>query len=213
MIRTAQKKTLKNVVSQPQTVARQSDSTVATAAQRMVEPAAIESAASSNDKHATGVAPAAPPAIAPMPIADDSTTQQPVQPEPRQAAAVAADPAAAVTAQSTALYWAELVDKLGLRGIPDQLARHCAFLQHENGVLSLMLRREQEALYQQRSVQRLQDALSAYFNEPVRLQLDIGHSDAETPADIAARQQAIALQQARDSIHNDPIVKIFMRTA
>ena len=118
------------------------------------------------------------------------------QAEPeRPAGAVARKPAAVAARPRGASDWEGTVAALDLQGPAGQLAAHCLLLASGE-----VYRRPQLE-------QKLCDALSAHFGEPVRLEITAGPAEADTPA---RRQSEAAEQRLRDAtraIDEDPAVR------
>jgi DNA polymerase-3 subunit gamma/tau len=87
------------------------------------------------------------------------------------------------------------------------LASHCALLGRQGNVVRLALDADSEHLRTAVQEEKLARALSAYFGEPVRLEISLASEAKNTPA----RQQRAAadsrLEAARSSIENDPNVR------
>lgn len=88
-----------------------------------------------------------------------------------------------------------------------QLAAHCVLVGRQGNRLQLSLDADGEHFRTPALEERLTQALSAHFGEPVRLEISLATATIETPA----RQQKAAaddrMQGARQSIENDPNVR------
>jgi DNA polymerase-3 subunit gamma/tau len=122
-----------------------------------------------------------------------------------------ATPARAETAASapapTDSSWPAMMARMNLQGMVKQLAAHCAFLGKEGNKVRLALDAEGEHFRTAAQEEKLTQALSAYYGEPVRLEITISQAVPDTPA----RQQKAAaddrMQSARAAIENDPNVQ------
>ena len=135
-------------------------------------------------------------------------------------AGAAAEPAAARTAERRADVdagaaaapsgeWAALLAQLDLQGAARQLANHCVLLGREGARVKLALDPRSRALRTASLEEKLAQALSRHFGEPVRLEFASAAQSGETPAQAeqrAAREQAEAARQAFES---DPGVQGF----
>jgi DNA polymerase-3 subunit gamma/tau len=99
-----------------------------------------------------------------------------------------------------------MVARMNLQGMVRQLAAHCAFGGKQGARVSLKLDGEGEHFLTKALEERLAQALSNYYGEPVRLEITL-----DSAIDTPARQQRAAaedrLQQARTSIDSDPNVR------
>jgi DNA polymerase III subunit gamma/tau len=131
---------------------------------------------------------------------------------PRQGSPATQPPIAKATLAATAptseagSEWATILARLNLQGMVKQLASHCAFGGKHGGKVSLKLDAEGEHFLTKVLEEKLTQALSGYYGEPIRLEISVDHA-----IDTLARQQKAAaqdrMQQARASIENDPNVR------
>ncbi len=120
------------------------------------------------------------------------------------APAKGAPPPASATVQND---WAGIVAALNLRGIAQQLAANCALQKQDADVIHLTLDAAHSQLYSKQQEERLQQALQDHFGSPLRLVLQVGALDNETPAQRAAREAAKRQQAAQQAIEQDPGVR------
>ena len=103
--------------------------------------------------------------------------------------------------------WPQVLERLNLQGPARQLAAHCALVVKQGPRVQLLLDPEGEHYKTAAMESKLAQALSAYYGEPVRLELSVGAPTADTPA---RRQKAAAndrMQNARTAIEHDPNVR------
>jgi DNA polymerase-3 subunit gamma/tau len=112
--------------------------------------------------------------------------------------------AAPVPAQND---WAGIVAALNLRGIAQQLAANCALQKRDVNAIHLTLDAAHSQLHSKQQEERLQQALQEHFGTPLRLVLQVGAPDNETPAQRAAREAAERQQAAQQAIEQDPSVR------
>jgi DNA polymerase III subunit gamma/tau len=108
--------------------------------------------------------------------------------------------------------WLSLVANLGLSGMAGELAKHCALVSFDKGVLRLNIDQANEVMLTENMKGRMQDALQNLFDEPLKLQIE-ARKDKPTET-IAARHedaQQQALTAARDAIADDPAVQDLIR--
>lgn len=132
---------------------------------------------------------------------------------PARSSAAAASAAPAVPAKATAAAppatndWSAMVAQMNLQGMVKELAAHCTLIGKQGNKVQLVLDADGEHFRRPQLEEKLTQALSAYFGEPVRLELSV----ADRALDTLARQQKAAaddrVQQARAAIDNDPNVR------
>jgi DNA polymerase-3 subunit gamma/tau len=103
--------------------------------------------------------------------------------------------------------WAGIVAALNLRGIAQQLAANCALQKRDVNAIHLTLDAAHSQLHSKQQEERLQQALQEHFGTPLRLVLQVGAPDNETPAQRAAREAAERQQAAQQAIEQDPSVR------
>jgi DNA polymerase III subunit gamma/tau len=124
----------------------------------------------------------------------------------------AAAPQAAPSAPQAALAaegdWAAMVTQMNLNGIVRQLAAHCTFQGRHGTVVKLALDPEGEHYRTAMMEDKLAQALTAYYGQPVRPEFTVSSAAA---ANTPARQMKAAaedrVQNARASIETDPNVR------
>jgi DNA polymerase III subunit gamma/tau len=113
----------------------------------------------------------------------------------------------AAAAPATASDWPTMVAQMNLQGMVKELAAHSTFAGRQGSKVQLVLDADGEHFRRPQLEEKLAQALSAYFGEPVRLELSV----ADRALDTLARQQKAAaddrVQQARAAIENDPNVR------
>lgn len=119
----------------------------------------------------------------------------------------AANQSSAGTAQPQATAeWSTMVARMNLQGMVKQLATHCAFVSKQGNKVELKLDAEGEHFRTSAQEDKLRQALSAYYAEPIRLEISVD-SAIETPARLQKAAADERLQQARASIDADPNVR------
>ena len=103
--------------------------------------------------------------------------------------------------------WIQVYRSLLLGGVTRTIGSHCEYLSHSNGRISLRLDEQRSTLFNDTHRERIEKALSEYFDQPLRLQVEIGAVQSETPAIWRERKIAERQQEARDSIYSDPCVQ------
>jgi hypothetical protein len=106
--------------------------------------------------------------------------------------------------------WGSLVSRLGLRGGPFELARHCALKSHDDGRMVLELPRQQHALRRPAAEQSLQHALRQQLRQPelvLRIE-DVEQTMQPTPAQRQDEDRARIQGQAEEAIREDGVVQL-----
>ncbi|HEY0766444.1 MAG TPA: DNA polymerase III subunit gamma/tau C-terminal domain-containing protein, partial [Steroidobacteraceae bacterium] len=95
----------------------------------------------------------------------------------------------------------------GLSGATRQLASHCVFIGRQGAVVRLALDPRNQLVRTAATEEKLAQALSRHFGEPVRLEFQAIAPGAETPALLAQRLSEQELAAARRSFEADPGVQ------
>jgi DNA polymerase-3 subunit gamma/tau len=135
---------------------------------------------------------------------------------PARTAAAAGAPAAGGSAATSAPAasapaepgsWAAIVSSLELTGAARQLASHCVLIRREGAVVRLALDPHNQQLRTAAQEEKLAQALSRYFGEPVRLEFQQTGAGGESPALLAQRASQQELTAARHAFEADPGVQ------
>ena len=103
--------------------------------------------------------------------------------------------------------WASIVNALELSGAARQLASHCVFLGRQGALVRLGIDARNQPVRTPAQEEKLAQALSRYYGEPVRLEFQAGGAGAETPALLARRVSEQELAAARRAFEADPSVQ------
>ncbi|HEC28811.1 MAG TPA: DNA polymerase III subunit gamma/tau [Gammaproteobacteria bacterium] len=103
--------------------------------------------------------------------------------------------------------WTNIVESLGLKAMAKELATHCIMEGREAGQIRLRLDPVYEQTCTKSASQRLEQALSSFFGETVRVDIKTGKSRQETPAAQHQRVKNEKQEEAVDSIKNDPFIQ------
>jgi DNA polymerase-3 subunit gamma/tau len=131
---------------------------------------------------AAGAAASAPPSISVAPIV-------------RPASAGPIDP----------VQWSRVIGDLDLTGAARQLATNCALLDHRDNTLRLAI--DPKVARTPPQVEKLMQALGKYLGRPVKLEFVEGAPSVETPSQTGERRSAEALDAAKRSLEDDPMVR------
>lgn len=102
--------------------------------------------------------------------------------------------------------WKQIIEGMQLKGMLLQLASNCVLKEKQNHSVILMLNGEHAQIYSKLFEERLQTALSSYFNETIKLRIEVGTPNVETPAREAARLEDEKRQMAIRHIAEDAVV-------
>lgn len=145
------------------------------------------------------------PVLAPEPVAPPAAL--PVA----QPAAVSSQPVVKLSIDSiTPQHWIELYAQLGVGGVLQSTVANSLLTARDGRHFYFVLDRHHSTLFDASHQQRLAALLSDYFGEPVDVRIDLGDVDGETPAACAIRLRQARFEQARQSLHADPLVQGFI---
>ena len=101
-----------------------------------------------------------------------------------------------------------MVAQMNLQGIVRQLAAHCVLLGRQGNLVKLSIDADGEHYRTAMMEEKLTQALSAHYGEPVRLEFSVaGSAVLNTPARQSKAAADDRLQNARASIENDPNIR------
>ena len=103
--------------------------------------------------------------------------------------------------------WAAILSQLELSGAARQLANHCALIGRTGAVVKLGYDPKTQFMRTQGQVDKLAQALSKYFGEPVRVDFETLQAGVETPAQAGQRASHAEMDSARQSLESDPGVQ------
>lgn len=121
-----------------------------------------------------------------------------IEPEPIEK--VALESASPVT-------WPQIYLGMALGGVVGNTAANCELVGRQDNQFHFVLDEKNSSLYGESHQQRLADALSDYFGQPVQVVIQPGTIDTETPAQIAQRKRSERLAHAVATVKSDPIVQ------
>ena len=131
---------------------------------------------------------------------------------PAEPAAGAPAPAARGAA-AAASDWHDLLGRLKLGGMVRELACHCELAGQSDGIIRLRLDPAHKSLLMNKAPQeKLQAALTAHFGQPLKLAIDIGELNGETPAQRAEQARSTRHSRAIESLEQDAFVRDMIET-
>ncbi|TVT48974.1 MAG: DNA polymerase III subunit gamma/tau [Denitromonas halophila] len=144
---------------------------------------------------------------------DDSGASEPPERESAEVTAPAIAPPAAQRAvaevPSGDVDWHGLIVEIGLKGLVRELAQHCEWLGMAEGSIRLRLSEAHRHLIAMNrgNLERLQAEIDRHFDRPVKLNIEIGGIEGETPAQRDAATREARQAQAIASLEQDPFVQ------
>ena len=108
--------------------------------------------------------------------------------------------------------WDKVVAQLPVSGIARQIVSNSVLVAKDNGIIQLKLDATNARMAGDSVIQRLNQALSQFYAEKLKVQLIEATVEEETPASKAARKEQNALQQAVDEMSADPNVRAIEET-
>ncbi|MDA0788197.1 MAG: DNA polymerase III subunit gamma/tau [Proteobacteria bacterium] len=146
--------------------------------------------------------------------ADESGATEPRATEPRAAEPRATEPRAAEpvsVVDITVTPWPELLDLMSLTGVTGTLAANCASSDCGQDFLNLKLNEAHASLWNETHERRIAEALSRVAGREVRLSIEIGDVEDETPAELRQRERAELQARAVAVIENDTVIQTLIR--
>ena len=111
------------------------------------------------------------------------------------------------TAQKLETSWYQLLPQLNLTGAALALAQQCSFREITETELRLILNLKQKPLLQQKQIERISEALSKFFDRPMRVKININDHPDETPATISKQEAQDRQLKAEKTLMNDEQVQ------
>jgi DNA polymerase-3 subunit gamma/tau len=103
--------------------------------------------------------------------------------------------------------WQGLINSMGVKGMVKQLAVNCVLQSRNGNEINLKLSEDRSQLLNPAMHTKLQDALSEYLDEKIKLVISVGQTETETPAETSVRHETEKQQAAELSIEQDPVVQ------
>lgn len=103
--------------------------------------------------------------------------------------------------------WPELLAKLGLAGIVQNIASHCVLHSQQGADFHFILDESNLALFNPGHADRIRLALQNYFDTPVSVSIEPGQPQGETPAQRSARRAVERQREAEQAIEHDPLLQ------
>lgn len=151
--------------------------------------------------------PPSPPAVSSRAsLASRAEEVSPVVAAPERSPVVAM-PASAAVAGELPGDWHEIVARLGLSGLPKQLAQHCELAGITDGQVILRLPPAHKPLLGKFQQDKLQGALEDLLGRSVRLEIQLAAAEGETPAERSRSEKRERQEKAIAAIEQDGFVR------
>jgi DNA polymerase III subunit gamma/tau len=105
--------------------------------------------------------------------------------------------------------WGAIISALELQGATRQLAAHCVLVGRDRAVVRLALDPRSKFMRTSAVEEKLAQALTRYYGEPVRLEFTAVAPQAETPAQADQRASQEEAESVRRAFESDPGVQGF----
>ena len=154
------------------------------------------------------------PAAAPHPESSSESRERerPALAPGMPASASAANPDPETGGNGLYREWYGLVNRLGLTGVERMIAERSLLVERGGGSCRLVLDRKHESLLNGGDSGVLERALADLFGEPVRLVIDVGDPEHETPADRKERLERERVAAARRQLEENATVQSLIDT-
>lgn len=103
--------------------------------------------------------------------------------------------------------WRVLLPKLGLSGMAYALAANCTLEKMTTNVIELALSIKHQPMLNKRLENRIEEALTRYFKQPMQLHIEITANELDTPHKQEQNEQEQKLENAVQTIMQDPKIK------
>ncbi|MBW4050606.1 MAG: DNA polymerase III subunit gamma/tau [Proteobacteria bacterium] len=117
--------------------------------------------------------------------------------------------AAPAAAKAVSGDWGAMIAALELQGAARQLATHCVLVGREGAVVRLALDPRSKFMRTSAVEEKLAQALTKYYGEPMRVEFTAVAPRAETPAQAGQRASQEEAESARRAFESDPGVQGF----
>ena len=105
--------------------------------------------------------------------------------------------------------WVDVRRQLTIGASLGEVASHCLYLSRQNNELTFMIDDQENSLYDSGHQLSLADALTMYFGQEIKVFINSGLTEAETPRAVDRRETAERHAEAVDMLNQDPSVQRF----
>ncbi|GAB3374192.1 DNA polymerase III subunit gamma/tau [Spongiibacter taiwanensis] len=133
----------------------------------------------------------------------------PAEPPPEVAAFPAAGGQVSWEALNT-VTWREQFGSFALPGMLGSIASHCQIVSKASDSIAFCIDQQNAALLNPRHIERFAECLTAYFERPIRVTIELGQVVEETPASYRHRLLQERVAHAQQALLADPLVQQMM---
>ena len=105
--------------------------------------------------------------------------------------------------------WVDVRRQLTIGASLGEVASHCLYLSRQNNELTFMIDDQENSLYDSGHQLSLADALTMYFGQEIKVFINSGLTEAETPRAVDRRETAERHAEAVDMLNKDTSVQRF----
>ena len=105
------------------------------------------------------------------------------------------------------MQWSEILSRLALAGVTQTLASNCSLAENNAECIRLRLSEQHASLWNKTHEVRIAKAVAGLIGREIRVEIEIGLIEDETPAQLAARQRDEIQAQAEDLMNKDSVVQ------
>lgn len=100
--------------------------------------------------------------------------------------------------------WADIIPKLGLTGLALNAVEHAELVLIDNNTVTLKVSKGHMSLFTPATQAKIETALSAYYKQPTKIELQQDEGTQASPAQQKAQMAQKKLHHAEQSLQNDP---------
>lgn len=108
--------------------------------------------------------------------------------------------------------WVDIIARLALPGLTKVIAENCTLDKFQDDIVILTLHEAQKPLLNAKHTERIQEALQKLYQRSIKLTINVGAVNTETPAAQGHRLQQAAHQAAEAEIRADKHIQQFEQT-
>lgn len=103
--------------------------------------------------------------------------------------------------------WSTLIPKLQLTGMAQALATNCILLTNQNNRITLALSPQHKPMLSDKLIERIEQAMTNHFGQPIKLEINVAAEDIHTPAKEQQKEFTEKHATATNTIKNDEYVQ------
>ena len=108
--------------------------------------------------------------------------------------------------------WQSILRQLELGGVTQILAANCTLGRSENNHCHLLLNEQQASLWNKKHESRISQALTKLYGQEIKVSIEVGIIESETPAQLDRRQREENQARAVTAIEGDKNIQELIRT-